>query len=212
MKRDAGVSMVEVLVGMVLFGVLSTLLLGLAISTNAVTEDTRDRAGVAEEARTAMERLTRELRQAAAIDQVTLPATPGGGATAFTFWADFDGDGHRSSSAADPEVLTYCWNPDTDRLTLGAQSDCDAAQPVLAAKVTDLVLDFDSSQWAYDTDGDGVTTWRELDARGAPVGNGDGVANAPELAHVDLLGVTMTVEDGAGTQTYHTRIDLRNRS
>jgi hypothetical protein len=31
-----------------------------------------------------------------------------------------------------------------------------------------------------------------------------------ELKYVDLLGVSMTVSDGAGTQTYRTQIDLRN--
>lgn len=209
---DGGFTLVEVLVSMGLFGLLTTLLLGLALSTNAVTEDTRDRTGVAEEARTAMERFSRELRQASSVDRVVLPASPGSGPTAVTFWTDFDGDGHRSSSATDPEVLTYCWNPTTDRLTLTDHSGCDDAQPVLAAEVTGFVVDLESSEWAYDANGDGITTWLELDARGAPVGNANTVADAPELAHVDLVGVTMTVEDGAGSQTYHTRIDLRNRS
>ena len=166
---------------------------------------------MAEEARTAMERLSRELRQAAAIDRVTLPASPGTGLTSFTFWSDFDGDGHRDTGAGDPEVLTYCWNPDTDRLTLTDQLSCDDAQPVLAATVTRFVVDLESSEWAYDANGDGITTWSELDARGAPVGNGNGRPDA-ELVHVDLVGVTMTVQDGAGSQTYQTRIDLRNRS
>ncbi len=197
---------------MTLFGILSSLLLGLAVATGAVTDDTRDRTGVAEEARTAMERITRELRQASAIDRVTLPATPGAGATSFTFWSDFDGDGVRDTSAVDPEILTYCWGPTSQRLTLSAQADCDDAQPVLAATVRSFVIELDSSKWTYDTNGDGTTSWVELDQHGAPVGNGDGVANATELAHVDLLVVTMTVEDGAGTQTYHTQIDLRNRS
>lgn len=210
--RDAGLSLIEVLVAMGLFGMLGTLLLGLAIATQAVTDDTRDRTGVAEEARTAMERLSRELRQASAVDHVVLPATPGAGATSFTFWSDFDGDGHRSTSAVDPEVLTYCWNPETDRLTLTDQTSCADAQPVLAAKVTSFVVDLESSEWAYDANGNGITTWQELDAHGSPVGNGDGLPDATELAHIDLVGVTMTVADGAGSQTYHTRIDLRNRS
>lgn len=210
--RAAGFTLIEVLVAMGLFGVLATLLLGLAVSTNAVTEDTRDRVGVAEEARTAMERLSRELRQATSIERVVLPATPGAGATSFTFWTDFDGDGHHTTSATDPEVLTYCWSPDTDRLRLTDQSGCADAEPVLAAEVQTFVVDLESSEWAYDANGDGITTWLELDARGAPVGNGNGVPDGPELAHVDMLGVTMSVEDGAGSQTYHTRIDLRNRS
>ena len=210
--RDAGLTLIEVLVAMGLFGVIATLLLGLALSTSAVTDDTRDRTDVAEEARTAMERLSRELRQASAIDRVVLPSTPGGGPTSFTFWTDFDGDGHRTTGAADPEILTYCWSPTTARLRLTDQDSCTDAQPVLAAEVQDFVVDLESSEWAYDANGDGITTWRELDAKGAPVGNGNGIADAPELAHIDMVGVTMSVEDGAGSQTYTTRIDLRNRS
>lgn len=210
--RDAGVSLVEVLVAMTLFGVLSSLVLGLAISTDAVTSDTRHRTGVAEEARIAMERVTRELRQAESIDAVTLPATPGTGLTAFSFWTDFDGDGHRSNTAADPEELTYCWSPATERLTLSPQPDCTDAKPVLAATVERFDIELDSSEWAYDANGDGITTWQELDAHGSPVGNKNGVADLAELVHIDLLSVTMIVADGEGTQTYHTRIDLRNRS
>lgn len=210
---DEGMSLVEVLVAMTLFGILASLLLSLALATQAVTQDTRDRTGVNEEARAAMERITREVRQATSIDAVTLPTAAAPSITSFTFWTDFNGDGARSTSAADPEVMTYRWNSDTKRLSLTAQTgSTDETRPVLAAKVTSFVIEPLSSRWEYDADGNGTTTWRELDAAGPPIGNGDGVANEPELSRVDLLAVTMTVQDGKGTQTYRTQIDLRNRS
>jgi prepilin-type N-terminal cleavage/methylation domain-containing protein len=212
-KRDQGMTLIEVLVAMALFGVLSSLLLGLAISTNHVTQDTRERTGVAEETRTAMERMTREVRQSAGISAVTLPTVAAPDITSFTFWTDFDGDGVVDTNAADPEVLTYRWNRATERLSLTAQTDSGAeTRPVLAANVTAFDLELRSSEWAYDTDGNGITTWQELDAKGAPVGNQNATADAPELAHIDLLAVSLTVTDGSGSQTYRTQIDLRNRS
>lgn len=212
--RDAGMSLVEVLVAMGLFAVVGTLLLGLALSTSQVAEDTRTRTGVNEESRLAMERLARELRQSSGIDAVTLPTVEGTAAlTELTFWTDFNGDGARTLDASDPEVLTYRWNPDTLRLTLTAGGLGPAeTRPVLAAKVTAFTLELRSSRWEYDGDADGTTTWLELDQAGSPVGNGNGVADMPELGFVDLVRVTMTVQDGNGAQTYTTRIDLRNRS
>ncbi|MBI2244796.1 MAG: prepilin-type N-terminal cleavage/methylation domain-containing protein, partial [Nocardioides sp.] len=168
-RADSGVTLIEVLVSMGLFALVGSLLLGLALSTDSVTASTRTRAGVTEETRTAMERLTRELRQSAGIEAVTLPGPTS--PMALTFWTDFDGDGVRDTAAGDPEVLTYCWSPATLQLTLGATTDCDTARPVLAATVASVELELDSSEWAYDANGDGTTTWLELDQKGPPVGN-----------------------------------------
>lgn len=203
---DRGASLVEVLVAMGLFAVLGTLLLGLVFSTNAVTQDTRERSGVAEETRTAMERIARELRQSSGIDSVVLGAT-----TSLTFWTDFNGDGTRTNNAADPEVLTYRWDLSTRRLSLTAQTEsAPETRPLLAAEVTSFEVGLRSSRWELDANGDGTTTWEELDA--SAVGNKNGVADAPELAYVDLIELAMTVVDADGRQTYRTQVDLRNRS
>jgi prepilin-type N-terminal cleavage/methylation domain-containing protein len=211
--KDQGMTLIEVLVGMALFSVLGVLLLGLALSTSRVTQATRDRAGVNDETRAAMERMTRELRQATSVDSVQLPAGGVPGPTSLTFWTDFDGDGARSATAVDPEVLTYAWTPATGRLTLTAQSiGPTTTAPLLAAEVASFVVELRSSRWEYDADGNGTTTWQELDAAGPPVGNGDGTADQPELTYVDSIGILMTVQDGGGTQTHRTTIDLRNRN
>lgn len=210
--RDQGLSLVEVLVAMGLFGVLGTLLLGLALSTSKVTEDTRNLAGVTEQSRLAMERMTRELRQAQCLRSVALPATAGG-ATAVTFWTDFDGEGDQDNNAADPEVMSYRWNPTTSQLTLTANDASGNAitRPVLAVNVTSFVVGLRSSKWQYDADANGITTWQELDFVGA-VGDGDGSANDyDELDHIDLVDLVMTVSAEGHAQTYRTQVELRNR-
>lgn len=207
--RDGGFSLVEVLVAMSLFGVLGSLLLGLALGTSRVTEDVRSLTTVNEESRLAMERMVRELRQARSITAVTLPPSS---TTSLTFWTDFNGNDAADLDAADPEVLTYRWNPATNRFTLTANDASATAvtRPVLAASVSALTLELRSSRWQLDADGDGQTTWQELDAPAAG-GNGNGVPDGTELDAIDQVGLTMTVLDGTRAQTYTTRVDLRNR-
>jgi prepilin-type N-terminal cleavage/methylation domain-containing protein len=209
--RDDGLSLVEVLVAMGLFGVLGTLLLGLALSTSQVTEDTRSLANVTEQSRLAMERMTRELRQAEEIQAVQFT---GGQPTGVTFWTDFNGNGAKDLNAADPEVVTYRWNAGSSELTLTANDASGTAttRPVLAADVTSFVIGLRSSKWQYDSSADGITTtWQELDQSGPPVGNADGVLNGPELAHIDLVSLAMTVSRGSQAQNYSTQVDLRNQ-
>lgn len=207
--RDAGVTLVEILVAIGLFAVLGSVLLGFALSTSRVTDDTRSMTQVSEETRLAMERLTRELRQASHVLDVRLPASPTD-STALTFWTDFDGDGAQDLDAADPEVLTYRWNPATKRLTLTANDASGTAttRPVLAAAVSSFVIDLRSSAWQYDANGNGTTSWQEIDQE---AGDADGTPDAAELRYLDLVAVSLTASDGTHRQTYDTQVDLRNR-
>lgn len=207
---DSGFTLIEVLVAMGLFGVLASLLLGLSLSTGRVTDDVRALTNINEESRVAVDRLSRELRQATEVTAVSLPAT-GADRTAITFWTDFDGDGAKDLNASEPEVLTYGWDPATDQLSLTVNDATGAAvsRPLLAANVSAFSLDLRSSQWQFDADGDGRTTWQELDATAAG-GNANGVPDGAELLALDLIGVRMVVLDGARAQTYTSRVDLRN--
>lgn len=208
--RDAGASLVEVLVAMALFTVVGGVLLGFAVSTSQVTDDTRGLTRVSEETRLGMERLTRELRQASGIDAVGLPATSTD-TTSLTFWTDFNGNGARDLGAVDPEVLTYRWNPATSRLTLTVNDASGTAvtRPVLATSVSSFVVEPRSSAWQHDTDGNGTTTWQEIDQS---VGDADGTPDGIELPWLDLVAITMTATDGSHDQTYSTQVDLRNRT
>ena len=217
--RDAGLGLVELIVAIGLFGVLASVLLGLAISTSRATETTQAIANVSEESRLAMERMARELRQANTIDSIQLGTStptsyptdclnPGTDSTAFTFWSDFDGFGDRDTGAFDPEVLTYRWNPSTKKLTLTGNA---GAEPVLAAKVDSLSVDFASSSWEHDTNQDATTDWCELDAKPI-IGNQNMILDGDELKLIDLVTITMRVKDGSHTLTYRTRVDLRNQN
>ena len=109
-------------------------------------------------------------------------------------------------------MLTYRWDPNTSRLTLTANDATGTVtRPVLAAQVS-FTVDLQSSKWQYDT------TNRRRDHL-AGVGRGrpsrrqrQRPPDGQELAHLDLVQISMTVLDGARAQTYETRVDLRNRN
>lgn len=221
-RRDAGVSLVEVLVGMSLFGVLTTILLGVSLSTSRVSEHTRQVSAVNAESQLVMERLTRELRQASCVTQVngsawrqdplkcpvTSATTPTDTAH-LSFVVDFDGAGADQTGAA--VAVRYVWDQTSQQLVIREGTDSG----VLAEGVTGFTVTVGSTLWQYDANGDGDTTWQELNNAGSPVGDSD---NPPaldfELPYVDRVEISMTVErDIDGTpfeQTYSTKVDMRN--
>lgn len=210
--RDAGFTMIELLVGMVLTAILGTLVLGSALGVRQVADDARLNSELTADVRRAMERLVRELRQAGTIDQVDLPANSTA-PTAITFWADFDNDGARDVDAADPEVLTYRYAPASGQITLTVNDALGNAvtTPILAENVTTFTLSLRSSQWQYDRDADGIVTWSELDLAAAPVGNSNGKPDGAELARIDSVVLSVSVYRDGRRQEYRTQVDFRNR-
>lgn len=210
--RDAGLTIIELMIGLVLTVILGAVVMSSALGTQRTTENAKTNSDLMGDVRLAMERLVRELRQAGTILDVTLPATAGD-PTAITFWADFDNDGAKDIDAADPEVLTYRYTPSTGRVTLTVDDAAGNAvtTPILADDVTAFTLDLHSSQWQYNRDGDGAVGWAELDATPAPIGNQNGIPDGAELARIDSVGVTVSVRRGTRNQTYKTQVDFRNR-
>jgi prepilin-type N-terminal cleavage/methylation domain-containing protein len=210
-RRDAGFTLIEVLVAMGLTSVLGTLVLGSALAMRNDTEALRAGSDLQDGVRLATERIVRELRQAGSIDQVDLPQHPGD-PTAITFWADFNGNGVRDLDVTDPEVLTYRLIPGSGQLTLTVDDARGVAvtTPILATNVTGFGIDLHSSLWQYDRNGDGIVSWQELDV--APgLGNNDGKPDGRELPRLDSVIVAITVQDGSHSQTYRTQVDFRNQ-
>src|SRR3954464_8334196 len=103
---DGGFTLVELMVAIGIFLMLTTMIMASVLSISHATTDVRQFTNINEQARIAVERLTRELRQAKEVRAVSLPAVDGGDTT-LTFGVDFDGSGTVDDVVADPEVLTY---------------------------------------------------------------------------------------------------------
>ncbi len=214
--------MVELIVAASLFMLLNVFTFTAVITHAKVTEHARDATDVNQEARLLMNRMSRELREAAYVSTATNPGTfaytptyatynPAGNSS-LTFDVDFNGNGAIEPDATDPEVITYRYDRAAERLLVQAGG---LTTPVLAANVTGFKLSFTSRQSQYDgtINGlkDGIVTWEEIDADPARV-RGDNDKNLDlELQYIDSVTIDITLFKGARRQTYRTQVDLRNR-
>jgi type II secretory pathway pseudopilin PulG len=214
LSGDAGASLVELVVAMVLFGVLGSVLFSTFLVSRDAVRASRETHDLNEEARVALNRMSRELRQATSITAVSAPD----GATSITFTVDFNGNGVIDASTVDPEILTYEWKDNRILLTANDASGTAVTQPILAGNVSSFALDYFASDYRRDcrTPKDGKTDWRELDAytttcsaRGT-TGHTPGALDATELADIDTISISLRVLQGSRSQDYRTRVDLRN--
>jgi type II secretory pathway pseudopilin PulG len=229
------------LVAIIVLGLLGSVFLMTVLGARTSATATSSEQDLNEEARLALNRMARELRQADGLTEVRNPdgtGYDGSAITSVTFTADFNGDDCidgvaslagatcTAYTASNPETLTYCWDPSASVRQLylipgslaGASCQVSGALPILAGQVTSFKLSYRSNEYLYDVTGpddesDGITTWTELDQAGPPVGNDDDALNDPELANVDSVLIELTVSaNGKHTQSYTTQVDLRNLS
>jgi len=231
---EGGFTLIEMVVAMsILMVVVAVSMSAVVMSTDAVAT-ARQVQDINEEARQALNRVSRDLRQA---DQLVTavnadgPGFSGSGIVAVRFQADFDGDecvdgvgsaGCLPYNPANPEDLTYCFDPATSQLYVidnygitpitTTSTTCTGGQPLLAGNVSSFQIQYRSNEYRFDSNpADGVTTWREIDAAGLPNGDKNGLLDI-ELPDMDSLVITMSVSAGGHDQSYRTQVDLRNRS
>lgn len=231
---DSGFTLVEFLVAMVIVIVLLAVSMSSIVASNAAVTTSRNVQGLNEEARQAINRIARDVRQASVIITAVNadgPTFNAANIVAIRFTSDFDGDGCINGvgtapclaySASNPEDVTYCYAPTSAQLYVidsngspvtPAITSCTGGQPLLAGNVAKFQISYRSNLYRDDLNpSDGVTTWRELDDAGPPDGNANGVLDAVELANVDSVVLDLTMSVGGHKQAYRTQVDLRNRS
>jgi prepilin-type N-terminal cleavage/methylation domain-containing protein len=251
-RRDAGFTMVELLVAIVLTAILGGVVLTVLLGVNRSVTTTDAQQNLNEEARLALNRIARELRQATALttppgfsaaSAITAVNNPDGASysssaiTTVTFTADFNGDGcidgyhgyNQTGSTSgcsaynpnDPETLTYCWDPSSSVRELflipgvynGSTCQTNNSVAILAGRVSSFKLSYRSTQYLADANGDGITTWTELDNFGSPYGNDNNTLDASELPEIDSIVIDITASNSGGhSQSYTSEVDLRNVS
>ena len=235
---EAGFTLIELLVSMIVMFVLLGVTFSAVMASNSAVTTTTQQQGLNEEARQAINRMARDLRQASVIVTAVNPDGPAFSSTglvAIRLNADFDGDGCIGGisatvspclpyNAGNPEDITYCFEPSSRQLYVidnqasgvtpvtSTTTSCSGGQPLLAGNVQNFKIEYRSNEYRYDLNpSDGVTTWRELDEATPPTGNNNGVLDT-ELANVDSVVLTATMTFGGKSQAYRTQVDLRNRS
>jgi prepilin-type N-terminal cleavage/methylation domain-containing protein len=225
--NDEGFTLVEMLVASIILAIILAVTMSVVVATNKVVSNSRDAQDLTEQARIAMNRMARELRQARDITAVTNPgvsstltASPSytplptynpNADTSLTFESDFNGDGNIDPTGPDPEVVTYKFDYANSQLLLQAGGQ---TLPVLASNVTGFQLNFTSRQINYDgtVDGvkNGVVDWEELDADPAMVKGNQNHLLDVELPYIDSVTITLTLFRGHHKQVFRTQVDLRN--
>lgn len=219
-RSDQGFTLIEILVTMVLFGILTTVLFSVVMNSANTLTGVRQTTDLNEESRLVLNRMSRELREASSIIAVTNPdgypchSTPPCNTVSITFDVDFNGVGGIEPAALDPERLTYTYDRDEKRITL--TTALSGTVPILASNVESFKLTFTSQKYQCDKNLDGVVSWMEIDdyALGDTcpdtLGNNNDLLDT-ELGSISSITIELAVLTGSRRQEYRTQLDLRNR-
>ena len=237
---EDGFTLIELVVAMSLAMILLAVTISTVVNSQSVVTTTKQQQDLNAEARQAINRMARDIRQANRVITAVNPDRPSfsaGGLVAARFAADFDGDGCTGGqlvvggpatclpyNPSNPEDLTYCYQPGVAQLYVidndaagvvpvdATSTTCSGGQPLLAGNVSSFKVEYRSNQYRYDLNpSNGVTTWLELDESPPPVGNANGVLDL-ELTNVDSVVLNITMRLGGRSQVYRTQVDLRNGS
>lgn len=221
LREEEGFSLVEVLVAIFLFSVLSVGFYQVMFSAVRGSTDTADIAEVAEEARLGFNRMIRDTREATDLISAT--------DTSYRIWSDFDRDGVVDQS--DYEYMQYTYDPATRRITLTALTAPAAGNPSLitgseaavagtSAETlsghirlvgTRPVFSYVSNFLQYDTSpANGEVSSTELDTA-TGLGNNNGVVDGLELDYVSDVNYAFQVSVGGDARTFYGQAQIRNR-
>lgn len=227
-SEDAGYTIVEILVALGIFSLVSSAFVGVMMSGARSTDTTRRNVRVSEEARLGLNRIVRDVREAG---WISLPSTnPNAVNTSFTVSTDYNGDGvYANSAGAGPaesnyEVVTYAYDDPADAITVTAagfptETLIKGVQQVGTTPPLKPVFSFTSNRLEYDWNNDGVTTLLELEQNACVQGNYsktldascNGVLVDKEMANVTNVTIALRVVVDGTDSEYFAEAQLRNR-
>lgn len=208
MHDEGGMTLVEMMVAIMLLSILVATFYSFLFGGERASRNGQEWLELNQTARLSLERLSRELREADSIAQIS-------GASEVKFQADFDASGTFSggeyqTDIGEDEKITYSFDSGTRELRIWSDQN-PTPQPV-ARNVFDFSLTYFGSDPLLDCGSpplctsDGVVTAAEIDR----FGNGNGVLDGNELNLISTAVVDMTVGLGFQRHEYRTAIELRN--
>jgi prepilin-type N-terminal cleavage/methylation domain-containing protein len=186
-SKEAGFTLVELLVAMLIFAFISTSIYLVVYSGVRSSETARTVADISGEARLGLNRLIRDTREAERLTAAD--------ASSYTIFIDFNRDGDTTDT---DEQETFAFDAGNELITLNGE--------VLARDIhqigTEPAFSYSSNSLEYDTDQDGEATRAEVIA-----------AKGAGQEFPFLTNVSFALEVGEGDQATHFRSEaqLRNR-
>lgn len=220
MNEADGFTLVELLVAIGLFSVLSIGFYQVLFSGVRGSETTRSVVRISEEARLAFNRMIRDTREATRFSCVGPSSGECIDESSFEVNIDFNGDGLFLNSGepgavpGDYERVTFEFDSDAGTINLNGEVLIDGVEQIPGpGGAPRPVFDYSSNLLQYDTSPvDGTATWEEIDASTDPgVGNQDRAINEAELQYLTSVSFAFQVREEDRASEFFAEAQLRNR-
>ena len=186
-RDERGMTMIELLVAITIFGVISTAFYQVLFSGTDGSRTVRDVVNVSEEARLGFNRMIRDTREAAQITAAT--------ATEYTIRVDFNGDGAFTNPAGgDPEIVTFAFAGNA--ITINGEPLISGVSQIGA----NPVFQYWSNVLEYDVNNDGVATLAEVTSGGA----------INPLSFIAGVSYSFNITKGESSTPFFSQAELRN--
>jgi hypothetical protein len=185
------------------------------IAQSKSVDATRSVSRIGDEARLGFNRMVRDAREA---DLISAAASDG---SSFTIKVNYNGDGlyQNPNAQGDNEILTYAYSSAAGTVTLNGET---LMSGVTCVKNPDNsckspLFTFSSNLLDYDWDGNGTTTWLEVDQASCAshgvtgVGNCNSTLDAPEFPYLSTVAFAIRATDGSRFTDFYATTQLRNK-
>lgn len=217
-RSEAGYTLVEVMVTMLIFAIVSTAFYQLLFNVARGTRSAASVSRTSEEARLGLNRMVRDTREGREIESVSTDHN------SYNVAVDYNADGvitpwPDSNSSGDYEDLTYSYDSNTEQIRLNGEllmSGVSCIPDGSYASGCKPIFDYSSQRLEFDWDGNGITTWQELDDAASPshgvvgVGNDNDLLDEAELPFISSVSYNLRVTRGDSSQNFYSRAQLRN--
>jgi len=201
LRSEKGFTLIETLVALGLISIVTTTFYAVMFSGARGSETARNVTRVTEEARSGLNRMVRDTREADLLSDVST--------NSYKVRIDFNGDGAYENPNADGdfEDLTYSYQATSKTIRLNGEVLVGGVEPFGAAPI----FSFSSSLLKYDWDANGVTTLAELEAAPQAPHNETSVTPGNEAELLSAVGFEFQVRSGESMAEFFAEAHLRNR-
>lgn len=216
-RSERGFTLVELLVGMAIFGIVSTVMYQTVFAVARGSDTARSVTSTTQEARLGFNRMVRDTREARSIQATS--------DTSYTIDVDFDLNGSLPTPSSSPnsqgdrERLTFSYDATSKTISLLGETLMTGVSPVSGGTgpCGSQIFCYTGNKLEYDgiipgSSKDGTVTCLELDASGAAgVGNGNGECDAGEWSNLTGVRFSMKVTAGTSSTDFRAEAQLRNQ-